>query len=98
MAIWLRSEPVVLTTTTVDADGTARATIPRDAALGAHRVVVQDADGLVGWDDLRVVAATGAAGGDDLAFTGSDALPWLSGAAGLVALGLVLVALRRRRA
>jgi len=98
VAIWLRSEPVVLATTTVAADGTARATIPRDAALGAHRVVVQDADGLVGWDDLRVVAATGAAGGDDLAFTGSDALPWLGGAAGLVALGLVLVALRRRRA
>ena len=98
VAIWLRSEPVVLTTTTVAADGTARATIPRDAALGAHRVVVQDAAGLVGWDDLRVVAATDAAGGDDLAFTGWDALPWLGGAAGLVALGLVLVALRRRHA
>lgn len=98
VSIWLRSEPVVLATVTVAADGAARATLPADAALGAHRVVVQDADGLVGWDDLRVVAAAGTAADGRLAFTGADAWPWLAGAAGLVGLGVVLTVLRRRRA
>ena len=46
----------------------------------------------------RVVADPGSAGGDDMAYTCADALPWIAGAVGLVVLGLVLTVLRRRRA
>jgi len=99
-SVWLHSDPVALTTAEASAAGTIRVTVPADAALGAHRVVVQAADGsLYGWDDLRVVTAAAAASGDPLAYTGSDtAWPIVGTGVLLLLLGTGLVLLRRRRA
>ncbi|MDT0201060.1 lamin tail domain-containing protein [Nocardioides sp. AE5] len=99
--VWLHSDPVLLGSPVVGANDTARVTIPTDAALGTHRLVVQDATGaLIGWAELRLVAAEG---GDDkdlegnMPPTGASMSPWLlGGAAGTVLLGTTLMVMRRR--
>ncbi|MGO1769171.1 MAG: lamin tail domain-containing protein [Microbacterium sp.] len=98
-SVWLHSDPQRLVTGTVGDDGTIRAEIPEDAALGDHRIVVQDGEGtLVGWAPIEIVAAGEAvASGEDgeLAVTGSELAPWVPAAAlVLLAAGAVL-ALRR---
>ena len=69
-------DPQRLVTGTVGDDGTIRAEIPKDAALGDHRIVVQDGEGtLVGWAPIEIAAAGEAvASGEDgeLAVTGSS--------------------------
>lgn len=108
---WLFSTPRHLGTATVDALGNLTVTIPRDTALGEHRLVVAHTDGsVIGWGPLTVEAAnTGTGSGDGsentdpkradgLAATGGT-LPFLGGAAGaaLLAAGLLLLAARRRQ-
>jgi beta-glucosidase len=96
-SVWLHSDPVVLTTAAASSTGTMRVTIPTGTELGAHRVVVQAADGtLYGWDDLRVVSAAAAASGDPLAYTGSEVWPGVAAGAGIILLGLGAVLARRR--
>lgn len=100
--VWLHSAPVLLATVILDASGSAVVTIPSDAALGDHRVVVQALDGtLIGWDGIRVVAASqggaGGTGGAELAATGSGSEPMLfaAGAMLLLLAGGVVLAVRR---
>lgn len=104
---WLHSDPVLLATTDVGADGTFEVTIPADTELGSHRIVVQAEDGsLLGWAPLEIVAAGGdqmpAAGGteDSLAVTGADVAAWLpmaALAALLLGAGLVVIRARARQ-
>ncbi|WP_163543869.1 lamin tail domain-containing protein [Occultella kanbiaonis] len=94
--VWLLSDPVLLGTVTVSADDTLRVTIPADAVVGQHRIVVQAEDGtLMGWVELEIVAADGGLtvpgagpGGAGLAATGVD--PGVAGLA-LSALAAVLL-------
>jgi len=93
---WLHSTPALLGSPLVSAAGTITVTIPADAALGDHRIVVQTAEGsLIGWAPVRVIAAdavgtpsaaTGS-GGQGLAATGGDVALPLAAAAGLLLLG-----------
>ncbi|MBZ2198761.1 lamin tail domain-containing protein [Occultella gossypii] len=77
--VWLLSDPVLLGTLTVAADDTFRVTIPADATVGRHRIVVQAENGaLMGWAELEIVAA-------DDGLTGPGAGP---GGAGLAATGV----------
>ncbi len=88
--VWLHSDPVLLATGTVADDGTITLTIPADATLGDHQIVVQAADGtLIGWAPLEIVAAEGSGtdGDDSLAETGAAVGPDL----GLAALGAMLL-------
>lgn len=95
VSIWLHSDPQRLVTGTVAADDTIRATIPADAALGDHRVVVQDEDGeLIGWAPISIVAAASGADGE-LAVTGSELSPWVPAAALALLLAGAGLALRR---
>jgi beta-glucosidase len=98
-SVWLHSDPVVLATTAASAQGTIRVVIPASTALGAHRIVVQRADGsLYGWDNLRVTAAQASADRTGrLARTGGD-FPWMAAVGGgaLLALGGGLVFARHR--
>ncbi|WP_148058913.1 LPXTG cell wall anchor domain-containing protein [Bogoriella caseilytica] len=73
--VWLHSDPVLLTTGDVSADGTIAATIPEGATLGDHRIVVQWADGeLIGWAPIEIVAAPVSGGGvDGAGAAGGDA-------------------------
>lgn len=106
----LRSDPVDLGTVTADADGAfSRAlTIPASTPAGAHTLAVIRADGTEVTAALTVTAATGGGnttpgentggGADgDLATTGADSTPYVIAAVVLLALGLGLFALRRRR-
>ncbi|UFU02796.1 lamin tail domain-containing protein [Ruania suaedae] len=101
--VWLHSEPVLLATATMAENGTVAVTIPADADLGDHQVVVQAADGtLIGWAPLELVAGEAAddeapQGEGSLAETGSAVGPALAvGGLGTALLGLMLVATRRR--
>ncbi|QOR70432.1 lamin tail domain-containing protein [Ruania alkalisoli] len=88
--VWLHSDPVLLATGTVADDGTTTITIPADATLGDHQIVVQAADGtLIGWAPLEIVAADGSGtdGDGSLAETGAAVGPDL----GLAALGAMLL-------
>lgn len=61
---WLFSTPRHLDTVTVDAQGNVKLTIPHDAELGAHRLVIAQTDGtVIGWGPLSVTAAD-SGGGD----------------------------------
>jgi predicted phosphodiesterase len=84
--VWLHSAPVLLAAVTLSASGSAVVTIPRDAALGDHRVVVQALDGtLIGWDAIRIGAASQAgANGARLADTGAEQGPMLFAAGALL--------------
>ncbi|WIA99893.1 ExeM/NucH family extracellular endonuclease [Curtobacterium sp. MCBA15_012] len=94
IAVWLYSEPVLLATATVRADGTVRVTIPAGTTAGAHRLAVTAADGsLVGWTPIRVVdPATGT-----LAFTGAELGGGLAAALLLLTAGAGVLVARRRR-
>ena len=92
--VWLFSEPTLIGTAVVAADGTVRVTIPADTVAGVHRLAVTAADGsLIGWTPITITTD------GQLAFTGAAGL----GAGALVAFLLlaagagVLVVRRRRR-
>ncbi|MBT2474849.1 lamin tail domain-containing protein, partial [Microbacterium sp. ISL-103] len=52
IAVWMYSDPVLLSSGAASAAGTMTLTIPADASLGAHRIAAFDADGaLIGWAD-----------------------------------------------
>jgi hypothetical protein len=104
--ILLHSTPVLLATSPTDANGTVSATvtIPTDAALGAHDIVLSGDDSsgsaMSVSIPITVVAATttstGSGGG--LAFTGADIA--LTAAVGLAAFGFggfLLLSVRRKR-
>lgn len=97
--VWLHSAPVLLGTVALDASGNAVVTIPVDATPGDHRVVVQALDGaLIGWDGIRIDAASPAgSGGSELANTGAGHEPMLfaAGALLLLLLGGVGLAVAR---
>ncbi len=94
VSVWLYSDPVLLGTAVVAADGTVRVTIPPSTATGQHRLAVTAADGsLIGWTDIRIDPATG-----ELAFTGAELTGGLVAALLLLAAGTGLVVARRRRA
>ena len=91
IAVWMYSDPVRLATGTLSEAGSITVTVPTDAALGAHRIAVYDADGaLLGWADIRV--ADGAGG---LAATGAE-LPVAAIALALMLLLAGGAAVRRR--
>lgn len=98
VAVWLHSEPQRLVTGTVAADATIQATIPDDAELGEHSIVVRAADGTtIGSAPIEIVAAADADG--ELAVTGAEFSPVLPiAAAALVLLGGALVLRRAVRA
>lgn len=109
--VWLHSTPRLIGTSVVAAGGTLTVTIPENAALGEHRLVVLDAAGpLIGWDDLRIIDAAGSVGGPGgsdsssgglLPDTGAPfSIPLLLGALALVigGTGFVLAGGRVRRA
>lgn len=80
VSVWLHSEPVLISDglVQVDAEGNVQVTVPEDAPVGAHRLVVQDADGnVIGWQDIVVEAAAVDPGTQPGAGNGSG-----SGAAG----------------
>lgn len=96
--VWLHSDPALLVTAAVDADGSVQATIPTDAELGDHRIVVQAEDGsLIGWAPIAVVSA-GAAATGTLPETGGAVAPWaIVVALALLVLGAALAAGHRIR-
>ncbi|WP_162893143.1 lamin tail domain-containing protein [Microbacterium halotolerans] len=98
VAVWLHSEPQRLVTGTVAADATIKATIPDDAELGEHSIVVRAADGTtIGSAPIEIVAASDADG--ELAVTGAEFSPVLPiAAAALLLLGGALVLRRTVRA
>ncbi len=55
---WIYSEPVHLGTAVVSGS-TTKLTIPTTTALGAHRIAIVDAEGiLVGWADIQLTGAS----------------------------------------
>lgn len=91
--VWLHSEPRLLGSPVVAADGTVRVTIPADAPVGSHRLVVLDKTGaIIGWQEIEIVAAAGAPGraGSGAAATGPLASTGLDGR-GAVLAAMVLV-------
>lgn len=101
--VWLLSDPVLLGTVTIAADDTLEVTIPSDAPLGQHRVVVQDESGaVIGWVEIEVVAGqdgavvtvTDGALADTGIGSGLTGLA-LAGLAAMLLGGLVLAARRR---
>ncbi|MFD5224687.1 ExeM/NucH family extracellular endonuclease [Microbacterium sp. NPDC058342] len=98
VVIELHSTPVKLGQAKVAVDGTFSATVlvPRSTAAGTHSLVVIQDDGKQVSTPLIVSAA--AAGSGDLATTGADSVPFILLAVLLLAIGLRLVVVRRRRA
>lgn len=91
--VWLHSVPRLLGSPVVAADGTVRVTIPADAPVGTHRLVVLDETGaIIGWQEIEIVAAAGAPGrvGGGSAATGPLASTGLDGR-GAVLAAMVLV-------
>ncbi|PRB03506.1 metallophosphoesterase [Microbacterium sp. MYb72] len=110
LALELHSDPVSLGTVEADANGafTRTVTIPASTPAGAHALVAVLPDGTEVTAPITVTAAstgevvtpggaTGGAAKGDLATTGADSTPYIVTAVVLLALGLGLVALRRRR-
>jgi 2',3'-cyclic-nucleotide 2'-phosphodiesterase (5'-nucleotidase family) len=95
VSVWVRSTPVNLGGWLQVSDaGTVSVKLPADLAAGKHRIIVQDAAGMViGWTEITVAATAPARTG--LANTGVDSTPLLAG--GLLAMLLGVVILRRRR-
>ena len=86
------STPTRIATGVLDAAGRIHVTIPADASVGTHRLVVYAANGdVLGWSEIRI-ALPGA-----LATTGGESA---NGAIGLalmfVVFGAVALMLRRR--
>ncbi len=99
------SEPVVVATTTADAEGAFSATfkVPADAEPGLHTISATSNGVVLATVEVRVTAAAAAAATEAeesaLAFTGANALLKVGIGAGLVLAGAVLLlAIRRRRA
>ncbi|QRY40328.1 family 43 glycosylhydrolase [Microbacterium hominis] len=92
--VWMFSTPTYLGQATVTTAHAATVTVPAGMSLGAHRVVVADADGtVIGWAPITVTA-----GDDALAVTGGDATTAVSILlTALVLLGLGALLVRRRR-
>ncbi|MDR2566116.1 MAG: LPXTG cell wall anchor domain-containing protein [Bifidobacteriaceae bacterium] len=96
--IWLHSNPTLLATVTLNADGQAVVTIPAGSTPGQHRIVVQAMDGtLIGWGDIQVAAAAKADPAEEsLPVTGPQTgWPALGMAIALMVGGAMLA--RRRR-
>ena len=107
----LRSDPVTLGTVTAGADGAFErtVTIPANTPAGAHTLAVILPDGTEVTASLTVTAAVGgvvtpgdgssSGGANDggLATTGADSVPYIVAAVVLLAAGLGLFAMRRRR-
>lgn len=94
--VWFHSAPALLVTVALDAAKNTRVTIPSDAVLGDHKIVVQALDGsLIGWDAIKI-GTTSQAGpnGEWLATTGAD-----RGLVFLLLIGVVILvgAAKRRR-
>ncbi len=90
--VWMYSTPTRIATGVLDAAGRIHVTIPADASVGTHRLVVYAANGdVLGWSEIRI-ALPGA-----LATTGGESA---NGAIGLalmfVVFGAVALMLRRR--
>ncbi|GGH37746.1 hypothetical protein [Microbacterium album] len=95
---WLFSTPTALGSAVVAADGTVAFAVPDGVAPGAHRLAVTDAAGqLVGWGEIVVLAADGAAPSRQLAATGSDGILLSLGGGMMLIAGLVLFAVPRVR-
>ncbi len=93
VAVWLFSEPRLLGTPVVAADGTVTVVVPADVPAGQHRIVVAALDGtLIGWTDVRVDPVTGA-----LAVTGAELGGGIAAALLLLAAGTGVLVARRRR-
>ncbi|RUQ03498.1 lamin tail domain-containing protein [Curtobacterium sp. HSID17257] len=93
VAVWLFSEPRLLGTPVVAADGTVTVVVPADVPAGQHRIVVATLDGtLIGWTDVRVDPVTGA-----LAVTGAELGGGIAAALLLLAAGTGVLVARRRR-
>jgi hypothetical protein len=89
---------VPLGSTTADADGefSATLTIPSSTEPGVYTVTATSGGGVLAVVTIRVAAAS--AGVGDLPFTGGNVLPGLAiGATLIVAGGLLLLSIRRRR-
>ncbi|MGY4858277.1 bifunctional metallophosphatase/5'-nucleotidase [Cryobacterium sp. AP23] len=103
VSVWARSTAVNLGGwLQVSAEGTVTTTLPTDLSAGSHRIIVQDASGVViGWTEITItgagstVSGTRASGG--LAATGVDVAPWLAGGALMLLLGAVLLGAELRR-
>lgn len=75
VTVWLHSEPVMISDglVQVDANGRVTATVPADAPVGDHRLVVLDADGnVISWTDVTVVAADSGTPGSGTPGTGNS--------------------------
>lgn len=93
VSVWMFSTPTLLGTVTVAADGTVSVTVPEDAPAGLHRIVVTAADGTVlGWTTITIDPVTG-----ELAFTGADLAAGIAAALLLLAAGVGVLVVRRRR-
>ncbi|WP_062077397.1 lamin tail domain-containing protein [Demequina globuliformis] len=113
VTVVMYSEPTVLGTFTVGADGTVTVTIPEDLPAGDHTIEVQSADGTVLGSTAITVNEAGTAtpvttgggvtvqansGGTlTLATTGPEAGRLVAGALLLISLGTVMVLAVRRR-
>ncbi|WP_417503268.1 fibronectin type III domain-containing protein [Microbacterium sp.] len=108
----LRSDPVQLGTVTAGADGSFQrtVTIPANTPAGAHTLAAILPDGTEVTASVTVTAVSGggaitpgdgsggSSGADgDLATTGADSVPYIVAAVVLLAAGLGLFAMRRRR-
>ncbi|GHD45551.1 ExeM/NucH family extracellular endonuclease [Mycetocola manganoxydans] len=65
VSIWLYSEPIMLSDGLVQVgeDGRVTVTVPEDAPLGDHRLVVLDENGdVISWTDVEVLAAAAGPG------------------------------------
>ncbi|WP_243231669.1 5'-nucleotidase C-terminal domain-containing protein [Microbacterium sp. CIAB417] len=92
VSVWLRSDPVLLGWYRVDELGNITVTLPAGVA-GAHRLIVQDAEGnVIGWQQVRIGAlpSTGQDGGSILGLSLMALL--------LVGVGVSARTIRRRRA
>ncbi len=92
VSVWLRSDPVLLGWYRVDKLGNITVTLPAGVA-GAHRLIVQDAEGnVIGWQQVQIGAlpSTGQDGGSILGLSLMALL--------LVGVGVSARTIRRRRA
>lgn len=104
--IWFHSTPVLLGTIALNGTGDTQVTIPADATLGDHRIVVQALDGsLIGWDSIKIgTSSQVGSDGEWLATTGADGeltLLFVAAAGIMLLLGagiLIGAVMRRRRA
>ncbi|MFL0389306.1 lamin tail domain-containing protein [Curtobacterium sp. 179-B 9B NHS] len=93
VAVWLFSEPRLLGTPVVAADGTVTVAVPTDVPAGQHRIAVAAFDGTVlGWTGITIDPATGS-----LAFTGAELGGGIAAALLLLAAGAGVLVARRRR-